>query len=172
MPSTAKSGGRNRWGGDLLPTFERYFLGGERSLRNYSTRSVGPEGFLCNFGDNRAAVQSLSDCPPPPFGQHHNRTTLGVPSRVIGGTTKALLNLEYVVPLSQPVDFVVYIDAGNAYAEWEPFRVADFRGDAGMEIRFFLPVFGAPLRLIYGKTFNTTGHEDTKSFLFSIGTTF
>ncbi|HZI93435.1 MAG TPA: outer membrane protein assembly factor BamA [Patescibacteria group bacterium] len=159
-------------GGDLLPTFERYFLGGERSLRNYSTRSVGPEGFLCNFGDNRGAVQNLDDCPPPPFGQRHNRARLGVPSRVIGGTKKALLNLEYVVPLSQPVDFVVYVDAGNAYAEWEPFRVADFRGDAGVEIRFFLPVFGAPLRLIYGQTFNTTGHEDTKSFLFSIGTTF
>lgn len=158
--------------GDILPTYERFFLGGERSLRNYSTRSVGPEGFVCNFGPPGGAVERLSDCPLPPVGQRHARSSLGFKSDVVGGTRQALVNLEYVVPLSQPVDFVMYVDAGNAFAEWEPFTFTDFRGDAGLEMRFFLPVFGAPLRLIYGRTFNTTGLEDTRSFLFSIGTTF
>ena len=157
--------------GDLLPTYERFFLGGERSLRNYGTRSVGPEGLICRFGV-REAVQDESDCPGPPRGQHQVRPVLADRSQIIGGSRKALLNLEYVVPLSQPVDFVVYMDAGNAFAEWEPMTLSDFRGDAGLELRFFLPVFGAPLRLIYGQTFNSRGDEDTKSFLFSIGTTF
>ena len=83
-----------------------------------------------------------------------------------------LVNMEYVIPLSQPVDLIFYADAGNAFAEWEPLGFNNFKGDAGIELRFFLPVFGAPLRLIYGKTFNDTGREDTKTFLFSIGTTF
>jgi outer membrane protein insertion porin family len=156
---------------DLLQTYERYFLGGERSLRNYGTRSVGPTGFLCTFGEP-VAVQRLRDCPPCPFGLCHTRTDLGFFTSVVGGTRKALVNFEYVIPLSQPVDFVIYADAGNAFAEWEPVSLSDLRGDAGLELRFFLPVFGAPLRLIYGQTFNNTGLEDTKSFLFSIGTTF
>jgi outer membrane protein insertion porin family len=157
--------------GDILQTYERYFLGGERSLRNYSTRSVGPEGFICTFGDPQA-VESLDDCPPCPLGQCATRQDLGFFTSVVGGTRKALINVEYVIPLSQPVDLVFYADAGNAFAEWESMSLSDLRGDAGIEVRFFLPVFGAPLRLIWGQTFNTTGDEDTKSFLFSIGTTF
>jgi outer membrane protein insertion porin family len=157
--------------GDVLQTYERFFLGGERSLRNYSTRSVGPAGFLCTFGGAQA-VESLDDCPPCPEGVCHTRQDLGFFTRVVGGTRKALVNMEYVIPLSQPVDLVFYADAGNAFAEWEPFDLSDMRGDAGVELRFFLPVFGAPLRLIWGQTFNTRGFEDTKSFLFSIGTTF
>ena len=117
-------------------------------------------------------MQRLRDCPPCPFGLCHTRTDLGFFTSVVGGTRKALVNFEYVIPLSQPVDFVIYADAGNAFAEWEPVSLSDLRGDAGLELRFFLPVFGAPLRLIYGQTFNNTGLEDTKSFLFSIGTTF
>jgi len=91
---------------------------------------------------------------------------------VVGGNRKTLLNVEYVIPVTEPVDFVFYMDVGNAFGEWEPIRFSDMRGDAGIEVRFFLPVFGAPLRLIYGRTFNTRGNEDTRSFLFSIGTTF
>ena len=82
------------------------------------------------------------------------------------------LKLFPVIPISEVVDFVAYADVGNAFAEWEPWGINDMRGDAGLEMRLFLPVFGAPLRLIYGQTFNTRGTEDTKSFLFSIGTTF
>ncbi len=156
---------------DDVPTFERYFLGGERSLRNYSTRSVGPSGFICNFGDH-PAVQNLDDCPRQPRPRQSIDDSLGFRSDAIGGDRKLLFNMEYVVPLSQPVDFVVYTDVGNALAEWDNLSLSDFRGDAGLELRFFLPVFGAPLRLIYGRTFNTQGNEDTRSFLFSIGTTF
>jgi outer membrane protein assembly factor BamA len=39
-------------------------------------------------------------------------------------------------------------------------------------MRFYLPVFQAPLRLIYGFIQNPRRGEDSSSFLFSIGTTF
>lgn len=158
-------------GGEELPTFERFFLGGERSLRNFGTRTVGPRGFICNFGVSEA-VENIDDCPGPPPGLRQGRISRGFITDVVGGDRKALLNLEYVVPLSEPVDFIVYMDVGNAFAQWESLGFSDMRGDAGVELRFFVPVFGAPLRLIYGQTFNTRGTEDTKSFLFSIGTTF
>ena len=158
--------------GDPLPTFERFFLGGERSMRNFGTRTVGPSGFICNFSVNSEAVQRLRDCPSPPRGANQGRVPLGFFSDIVGGDRKVLFNAEYVIPISEVVDFVAYADVGNAFAEWEPYSFSDMRGDAGLEMRFFLPVFGAPLRLIYGQTFNTRGTEDTKSFLFSIGTTF
>jgi len=156
---------------DILQTYERFFLGGERSLRNYGTRSVGPTGFLCTYGAQEA-VEKLSDCPPCPLGLCHQRQSLGFFTSVVGGTTKALFNIEYVIPLSQPVDLVLYADVGNAFAEWETPSFSNMPGDAGLELRFFLPVFGAPLRLIWGQTFNESGFEDSRSFLFSIGTTF
>ncbi len=159
-------------GGEEIPTYVRYFLGGERSLRNYQTRSVGPSGYICEFSATAEAVENPSDCPNAPRGLHHNRQLLAYPSDVVGGTRKVLFNMEYVVPLSQPIDFVTYFDMGNAFAEWEPINFSEMRGDAGVELRFFLPVFGAPLRLIYGRVFNLRGNEDTRQFLFSIGTTF
>ena len=158
-------------GDNILPTYERFFLGGERSMRNFGTQTVGPTGFVCNFGLNEA-VQDLEDCPPPPRGLNHNRSSLGFSSDSVGGNRELLLNLEYVVPLSEPIDFLAYLDAGNAFAEWESITLDRIRGDFGFELRFFLPVFGAPLRLIWGQTFNVTGQEDTKQFLFSIGRTF
>ena len=158
-------------GNNILPTYERFFLGGERSMRNFGTRTVGPTGFICNFGLNEA-VQDLSDCPAPPRGLGHNRSALGFESDAVGGNRELLLNFEYVVPLSEPIDFLAYLDAGNAFAEWESITLDRIRGDFGFELRFFLPVFGAPLRLIWGQTFNITGQEDTKQFLFSIGRTF
>ncbi len=159
-------------GDDLIPAFERYYLGGERSMRNYATRSVGPTGFICTFDETGVAVESIDDCPPQPRPRQARTVDLGFESDLVGGDTEFLFNVEYVVPLSEPADFIVYLDVGNAFAEWESPSFSDLRGDAGVELRFFLPVFGAPLRLIYGRTFNTTGNEDTKEFLFSIGTTF
>ncbi len=159
-------------GGEALPTFERFFLGGERSLRNFGTRSVGPRGFICNFSESPEAVESLDDCPTQPRPRQRRGGEPGFETSVVGGDRKILFNVEYVFPLTEPVDFVLYADVGDALAEWEDFGFSGLRGDAGLELRFFLPVFGAPLRLIYGQTFNARGDEETKSFVFSIGTTF
>ena len=51
-------------------------------------------------------------------------------------------------------------------------NAGSLRRDAGVEVRFFLPVFGAPLRLIYGWNLDPEPGEDDRSFVFSIGTTF
>ena len=46
------------------------------------------------------------------------------------------------------------------------------RVDYGLELRFYLPVFQAPLRLIYGFIQDPGPGEDPTNFIFSIGTTF
>ena len=89
-----------------------------------------------------------------------------------GGNQYLQLNAEYAMPLSDTVEFVLFYDAGNAFDDDEGLSLSNMRVDYGFEMRFFLPVFQAPLRLIYGYLQNPRPGEDASNFIFSIGTTF
>ncbi len=89
-----------------------------------------------------------------------------------GGNQYILLNAEYTVPLADAVEFALFYDAGNAFDDGQKIRLNDMRVDYGFELRFYLPVFQAPLRLIYGFIQNPQKGEDPTNFIFSIGTTF
>ena len=89
-----------------------------------------------------------------------------------GGNQYILLNAEYTVPLADAVEFALFYDAGNAFDDGQKIRLNDMRVDYGFELRFYLPVFQAPLRLIYGFIQNPQKGEDPSNFIFSIGTTF
>jgi outer membrane protein insertion porin family len=97
----------------------------------------------------------------------------GVYGTVFPGGNKYLqFNAEYSIPVSDTVEFVFFYDAGNAFDDNQPIRLNDMRADYGLELRFFLPIFQAPLRLIYGFIQNPQPGEDNSNFIFSIGTTF
>ena len=89
-----------------------------------------------------------------------------------GGNQFLLFNGEYTIPLSDTVEFAMFYDAGNSFDDRERIRLDSFRVDYGLEMRFYLPVFQAPLRLIYGFIQNPRQGEDASNFIFSIGTTF
>ncbi len=89
-----------------------------------------------------------------------------------GGKQYIMFNGEYNIPLSDTVEFTFFYDAGNAYDNGQSVSLKDLRVDYGIEMRFYLPVFQAPLRLIYGWIQNPRGGEDPSNFIFSIGTTF
>jgi outer membrane protein insertion porin family len=89
-----------------------------------------------------------------------------------GGTQYIQFNVEYSIPLTDTVEFALFYDAGNAFDDGQPVRLNDLRVDYGVELRFFLPIFQAPLRLIYGFIQDPRPGEDTSNFIFSIGTTF
>jgi hypothetical protein len=89
-----------------------------------------------------------------------------------GGNKFLLLNLEYSIPASDAVEFAFFYDAGNAFDDSESVRLNGMRVDYGLELRFYLPVFQAPLRLIYGFIENPRQGESRTNFIFSIGTTF
>jgi hypothetical protein len=89
-----------------------------------------------------------------------------------GGNQYLIFNAEYAMPLSDTVEMVAFYDAGNAFDDNENLRLDGMRVDYGLEMRFHLPVFQAPLRLIYGFIQDARSDEDASNFIFSIGTTF
>ena len=181
----------------FLPVFERYFLGGERSIRAVQTRSVGP--FLQQYrgigGIHLAPVDCNGDgdTADVELGESAGAECKGLVEDIeIGGDAYWLLNMEYSIPFSQMFEVTGFLDMGNSFGvnhidlrslveerngdtfvitDSDPF---DIKATAGVEFRFHTPVLQQPLRLIYGCQVMGDFNEDdnTCSFSFSIGRTF
>ncbi|EEF60407.1 outer membrane protein assembly factor BamA [Pedosphaera parvula] len=76
------------YGSKDLPFFERYYLGGQYSLRGYDYRGVGP----------REATQNGQQFEP------------------IGGDTYWMASAEYSIPIISRLRFAVFYDIGSVYA--------------------------------------------------------
>lgn len=130
-----------------IPFYERYRIGGDRSLRGIPYYTVLPrtedgEYFLTENG---------------------SRT---------GGDRYWVANLEYQFRIGGPVKLVFFVDVGNTYHEDQDWEFSLFRRTTGAELRIFLPIFQAPIRFIYGYNLDPFPDEDQSDFQFSIGTTF
>jgi outer membrane protein insertion porin family len=143
----AEAGWIKPFGGHDIPVLERFFLGGENSIRGHRFRSI----FLRD-----AKGEPLRD----------------VNGLVLGGDKFAQLNLEYHFLLGGPFRLLLFADAGNVYGPGSTFNLSDLRKTAGVELRVFLPVFGAPLRFIYAKNLDPLPQDSFEDFQFSIGTSF
>ena len=144
----AEAGMIDPFGGRQLPSLERFFLGGENSIRGHRFRSIflrGPNG------------EPLRD---------------PVTQIILGGDKFAQFNLEYHFLLGGPFRVLLFADAGNVYGESQSFDLSNLRTTAGVELRVFLPVFGAPLRFIYAKNLDPLPQDSFEDFQFSIGTSF
>ena len=142
-----------------LPIFERYRIGGDRSVRGFKYGAIFP----------------LDD---------QNRAYFDQNGALLGGNKFVVLNLEYVYQLAQPLKLAAFFDAGNAWIEGQSVNLLKMRSSAGLEMRIFLPIFQAPLRFIYGINLDpktildqtgqplANGQESRTDFQFSIGTTF
>ncbi|MCX7895605.1 MAG: outer membrane protein assembly factor BamA [Thermoanaerobaculum sp.] len=135
------------YGGSSIPLYDRYFLGGERSLRGFSYYSVVPrkangDYFLTENGSR------------------------------MGGDRYLQLNLEYQIKLGGPIKFILFADLGNTWHELQGWQLGLLRYSAGAELRITLPIFQAPLRFIYGVNLKPFPDEKRSDFQFSIGTTF
>lgn len=136
--------------GGELPYYERYFLGGENSIRGYDYRIVSP-----------IVIDPASKLP-----------------YLAGGNKSFTLNAEYVFNLVGPLKLAGFVDYGNAFIEGIDFK--DMRGSTGAELRFLVPLLSAPFRFIYAFNFNRgdlmTLPENSRPkrtvFRFSVGTTF
>jgi outer membrane protein insertion porin family len=95
--------------------------------------------------------------------------------RFIGGNKMLLFNMEYYIPLAGPLRAVLYFDAGQAYAENQPWSFSmlrQLRTSTGAEMRFFVPVLNVPFRLIWAYNPNRDAFQPATAFRFGIGTTF
>lgn len=129
---------------DQRPTFyELFYLGGEESVRGYRRNSLGP------------TIQSNGIDYP------------------IRGDKLFQFNFEYVIPVSEQFRFVVFYDAGQIFGLDEDWFETDLAMSTGLEMRFSLPVFQAPLRLIWAyKLVEMPSDPKGSEPKFSIGTTF
>ncbi len=130
-----------------LPVYERYRLGGDRTLRGLAYYTVRPR---------------------KEDGTYY-RTEGG---SIEGGDRYWLFNLEYQFRIGGPVKLVLFTDLGNTYHEDQGWVLDQYRHTAGVEMRIFLPIFQAPIRFIYGYNLDPYPDEDSSDFQFSIGTTF
>jgi outer membrane protein insertion porin family len=125
-----------------VPRSERFLVGGEQSIRGFEFGTLGPRETIAGF------------------------------ERAVGGHKYSVFNLEYVYRVNDPLRFVLWSDAGNAYADEDDWDLSQLRYTAGAELRIFLPVFQFPLRFIYAVNLDPRDGDDFKGFQFSIGNTF
>ena len=131
----------------------RYFLGGEQSIRGFEFRSV----WVRDFETGRTILED------------------GFPK---GGDKFFQLNLEYQFLLGGPFRLVPFLDAANVYDDEQSYDLSHLRYSAGVELRINVPLFGAPLRFIWANNIDPLeglpefDQERFQSFDFSIGTSF
>ena len=133
--------------GSDIPVYDRYRLGGERSLRGFEYYSVLPRTAAGEYFVTAAGAR-------------------------VGGDRYTQLNLEFQIKLGGPIKFILFSDIGNTWHEQQGWDLSLIRYSAGAELRIFLPMFQAPLRFIYGVNLDPFPDEQGNDFQFSIGTTF
>jgi outer membrane protein insertion porin family len=140
---------------NLIPRSERFFLGGDiRGPRVFETRSLAPLGPVAGV--------------PPLVDSEGN--IIGIPFAEVGGDSFFLSQNEFILTLADPFDIAFFLDAGQAFVdEVTGFDLGELRYSAGLEARFYLPVFQAPLRLIWGKVLDEEPQDRINSFQFSLG---
>jgi outer membrane protein insertion porin family len=134
-------------GSSQIAIYDRYRLGGEKSLRAFEYYSVLPR-------------------------QKDGTYFYDTNGIALGGDRYFQLNLEYQIKVVGPLKFILFADAGNTWFETQGWDFGLMRYSYGGELRIFLPVFQAPLRFIYGINPKPFSDEKKSLFTFSIGTTF
>ena len=95
-----------------IPIFERQFLGGQRDLRGFEYRDIGPRDRDPGTGE------------------------------VYGGATSVFASLEYTFPLVETVRGAVFYDLGFVNPDSWDFGGGDVYSDAGFGVRMNLPGIG------------------------------
>ncbi|HKQ59995.1 MAG TPA: outer membrane protein assembly factor BamA [Candidatus Polarisedimenticolaceae bacterium] len=153
-----------------VPRFERFWLGGETlGPRVFETRTITPLRYV--EVQNNQVVRILGD--PRFISPSDLVTSGGVPALVeVGGNRFYLFQNEFVLPLADQAELAFFVDAGDSLFDDTDFSFDTLRASAGIEVRFYLPIFPVPLRLIYGVPLRKLEHDRTSSFTFSIGRSF
>jgi len=132
-------------GREVVP-LERYFMGGENSIRGFQFRSI--------------------------FVRDENNDPILQNGYFKGGNKFLQLNAEFQVLVGGPFRVIVFADGGNVYDDNQNIDISRLRYSAGGELRIFVPIFGAPLRFIYASNLDPLPDDRFESFQFSIGATF
>ena len=126
---------------------QRFFLGGDSSVRGFRRRSI-----VVREEDGTI-----------------RRDQFGFP---LGGTSSARIALEYHILMGGPFRLVFFGDAGGVFDEDQNPDFDLMRTSAGAELRIQVPLFPAPLRFIWAHNLDPLEGDQFKSFDFSLSTSF
>jgi len=139
------------FGSSDLPFHDKYFAGGDKTVRGFDSGSLGPlrNNTTCTAktcdaigGDFLAILQNDWVFPPPPF--------LGEDKRVFRGS--------------------LFLDIGNVFEDISDFSYSDLRGSYGIQLNFRTPVGAVSMGFV--DTFKSKTGDDTKPLIFSLGGAF
>ena len=131
-----------------LPFHDKFFAGGDDTVRGFDSGSLGPlrNNTTCTAktcdaigGDFLSVLQNDWVFPPPPF--------LGVDKRVFRGS--------------------LFLDIGNVFEDVSDFSYSDLRGSYGVQLNFRTPVGAVSMGFV--NTFKSKAGDDTKPIIFSLG---
>lgn len=126
---------------------DRFFLGGENSVRGFEYKSIWVRD---EEGD----------------------TVLDEYGLALGGNRSLQLNLEYHVLFGKPFRLLAFTDLGKVSADSQPFDLDHASISAGLELQIKVPILGAPLRLIWSRNLSPLPDDRFQTFQFSIGPSF
>lgn len=155
-----------------VPRFQRYWLGGDQlGPRVFETRTITPLRYVI-LNDAGGIAEVLGDPRGVPL-EDLLSNAFGQPALLeVGGNRFYLGQFEWVFPLNEQVEIAGFVDVGDALFDDQSLDFATMRASAGVELRFHLPVFPVPIRLIYGNTLRELEGDRSSSFQFSIGRSF
>jgi outer membrane protein insertion porin family len=139
-----------------VPFFDRFFIGGENTIRGFDIRSISP------IAISSAPMYDARGNPIIDLKTGLPRISEPVPTPV-GGDTVGIFNFEYRIPIVGPLSFAAFYDLGFARVTRKEslgsfgaatVEILDttnnaLRSSTGLEIQFVLPVVSAPFRLIF-----------------------
>jgi outer membrane protein insertion porin family len=138
-----------------VPFFDRFFIGGETTIRGFDIRSVSPMAI--------SSTPILDAEKRPVIDQNTGLARIDRNITPVGGDTLGIVNAEYRIPIAGPLSIAAFYDVGLSRIS-RPAALGSFgnstvdilratngvvRGSTGVEIQFLLPVVSAPFRLIF-----------------------
>ena len=135
------------FGGRDLFFLDRFYLGGETSVRGFNFRSIWVRD------ENGETVVDESNFP-------------------VGGNRSLQINAEFIVLVGGPFRLIAFTDAGKVWGEDQSLDFSGFRTSAGVEMQVNVPLFGAPLRFIYSRNLDPLPDDRFDKFQFSVGPSF
>jgi outer membrane protein insertion porin family len=130
-----------------LPASERFFAGGDTTVRGFALDELG-----------------VRHTPPQPGD------TIDQDGFAVGGNGLVILNAELRMPVFGGVSVVPFFDIGNVFARVTDIDLTELRGTPGLGLRYKSP-FG-PLRFDVGFKINRQTGESLTAFFISFGQAF
>ncbi len=135
--------------GQPFPVIKNFYSGGLGSVRGFAQGSLGPR-----FTDPVTGQPSLA---------------------ATGGAKRMTLNAELITPFpgagnDRTLRMFGFLDAGNVFAESDPYRLQDLKASAGIGVSWISPV--GPLRLAYAFPVRKDPSDRIQRLQFQIGTAF